>query len=571
MEKPPSAGRLSPEAEEIITLGRLLKRSRNEERRRAVDGIVASSLTVREKIQEIQALDAGGEQDTGADGDEMRRTRPLRYRLPALADILKKPYSRLPYLSYLFGDYRRILSFGKVTGVLQPVRFFPDVRLRRDVLPFLDKEIKGWAGELNEIVTEGLEHSWHYLRKGEYNILVVMKQLCEKIQSTGFSFFDHKDPYLINKLRSVEILFFVFYYQEDYQRLLQSSLKQIGDNDPRMSARYSRAVELADRLLRFDGSTPSLYNILLGLNMVKYRRYLNIRDLVCPDLGELINTRDFACPPAVKERIRTLVADGRQRLEELRKQQEATKRIKSFLTLDDAAAVSFEPLRSLYEQQHIGVPGYLLAADTEDVVRFAPRLFDILDRTYTPLLNGQIDIEEIGAVTLFSHDFFQLEFLRIRRITGRVWDSGEEKIPLSRFLDLQHSTKGIKDAEAEILRQVNETVEVLLEMAKKTETVLKASTTSQDQGSGPLDPMVLHGKRFAIPHKKRRIVSTGILRDKPIAAALQEFVGLCFTIAVYLHYLPVYTPLEEEPRLSKELNSQLEVLNRLSGPQNSSA
>jgi hypothetical protein len=285
----------------------------------------------------------------------------------------------------------------------------------------------------------------------------------------------------------------------------------------------------------------------------------------------LINARAFACPPEVKERISALIADGRKRLEQLRKQQETTKRIKSFLTLDDAAGVSFEPLRNLYEQQQIGVPGYLLAADTEDVVRLAPRLFDILDRTYAPLLNGQIDIEEIGAVTLFTHDFFQLEFLRIRRITGRVWDSGEEKIPLSRILDLQHSAKGIKETEAEILRQVNEAVEVLLEIANKVETVLKTSSTSRAQVSGPLGPMVLHGKKFSIPHKNRRIVSTGVLRDKPIIAALHDFVGLCFTIAVFWHYLPIYSPLEEAPRLSKELTAQLEVLNRLSGPQKSSA
>ena len=57
MGKSPSTGRLSSEAEDIITLGQLLKRSRNEERRRSVDGNVASSLTVREKIQEIQNPD----------------------------------------------------------------------------------------------------------------------------------------------------------------------------------------------------------------------------------------------------------------------------------------------------------------------------------------------------------------------------------------------------------------------------------------------------------------------------------------------------------------------------------
>jgi hypothetical protein len=557
---------LSREAEDIITLGRLLKRARSEEQRLAVDGIVASALTVGEKIQEIQKLDAGGEQDTRDDGEEAKRTRPLRYRLPALADILKRPYSRLPYLPFLFGDYRRILGFGKLTEVLEPVRFLPDVRLHRSVLLFLNQELKRWAGELNEILSVGLEDSWHYLRKAEYNVLVVMKQLCEKIQSTSFNLFDHKDPNVINKLRSLETLYLVFYYEEDYQQLLHSSVQKIGKNDPRVSGRLPAAEEAIRRILEFDGSTPSLYNILLGLNMVKYRRYLTMRDLLCTDLGELLNTRDFACPPEVKERIRALVVEGRRRLEELREKQETTARIKKYLTFDDSAALSFEPLRVLYEQPRTGEPGYLLASDTEDAACLAPRLFDILDRTYTPLLNGQVDLEEVGGASVFSHDFFQLEFQRIRRITGRVWDSGEEKVPLSRLLDLQHSTKGMKDVEAEILRQVNEGIEVLLEMAKKVETVLQTRSKGGGRTGGPLDPMILHGKKFSIPHEKRRIVSPGILHSRSVAEALGEFVGLCFTIAVFWHYLPVYGPLEEEPRQSKELKSQLEVLNRLAGP-----
>ena len=123
MAKSASSGRLGPEAEDIIALGQLLKQQRDEERRRAVNAIAASGLSVREKIQEIQKLDAGGRQEIDGENEGTQRTRPLRYRVPALIDILKKPYARIPYLSYLFGDYRRILSFGKVTQVFTPVWF----------------------------------------------------------------------------------------------------------------------------------------------------------------------------------------------------------------------------------------------------------------------------------------------------------------------------------------------------------------------------------------------------------------------------------------------------------------
>jgi hypothetical protein len=567
MSKSARSGRLSPEAEDIITLGQLLKRQRNEERRIAVDEIVASVLTVREKIQEIHKLDAGGTQSIEGEDAGARRTRPLRYRVPALIDILKKPYAKLPYFAYLFGDYRRILSFGKFTLVFTPVRILPDVKLSQAVPLLLSRELRQWAAELSEIVTLGLEDGWHYLRKIEYNLLVVMKQLCEKILSINFNLFDYKDPNLLNKLRSLEALFLVFHYRESYQELLHSSLRQIVRNDPRVGDKYDTAVDLIHKLLHNDGSTPSLYNIILGLNMLKYRRYLSLRDLLCTDLGELINTKDFACPPDVKEKIKALVADGRRRLAELRSHQEKTKKLKTFLTLEESGEVSFDPLRIFYDQANSLGGESAFAADSEDILRFAPRFFDTFDRTFAPLLNGQTDLEKVGAVTLFTHDFFQLEFLRIRRIAGRVWDYSEDELPRTRFLDLQHSTKGIQSLEAEILKQVNEGLEVIFEMAKKVETILNTRRKSGGRTTGPLDPMILHGKNFSISHGKRSILSTGVLNGKTVVEALTYFVGICFTVAVFYHFPPVYGPLEEEPRNSKELRSELEILSRLAGPE----
>jgi hypothetical protein len=365
----------------------------------------------------------------------------------------------------------------------------------------------------------------------------------------------------------LETLFLVFYYQENYQQMLQLSLQQLGKNNPGTGDKVEAAAELIHKILHFDGSNPSLYNIILGLNMFKYRRYQAMHDLLCTDLGELINTKDFACPPEVKQRIQEIVVDGRRRLAELRSHQEKTNQLKTFLTLDDSGNVSFEPLQTLYEQLKPEAAGYSFTSDSEGILPFVPRLFDILDRTFAPLLNGQIDIEELGAVTIFTHDFFQLEFLRLRRIVGYVGDHGEQELPRSRFLDIQHSAKGIQSLEAEILRQVNEGLEVLLEMAEKVKTVLNTRRKSGGRSTGPLDPMILQGKRFTVPHGKRRIVSTCIYGGKTVIDALSYFVGVCFTIAVFYHYPPVYTPLEQEPRNNSELKAQLEVLNRLSGSQ----
>ena len=108
---------------------------------------------------------------------------------------------------------------------------------------------------------------------------------------------------------------------------------------------------------------------------------------------------------------------------------------------------------------------------------------------------------------------------------------------------------------------------MIFEMAKKVETILGTRKKRGGRPTGPLDPMILHGKSFSIPHGKRRILSAGVLNGKTVVEALTYFVSICFTIAVFFHYPPVYDPLEREPQNSKELKSQLEILSRLAGPQ----
>jgi hypothetical protein len=58
-----------------------------------------------------------------------------------------------------------------------------------------------------------------------------------------------------------------------------------------------------------------------------------------------------------------------------------------------------------------------------------------------------------------------------------------------------------------------------------------------------------------------------VLNGKTVDEALTYFVSICFTIAVFYHYPPVYNPLERELQNSKELRSELEILSRLAGPE----
>jgi hypothetical protein len=563
-----SSGNTSREVEAYITLGRLLGKEREDDAWEAIDQIVSSSLSVQEKIQAIQELDAKSAKEPAKENKESQRTIPFKYRLPALFDILKKPFTRISYFSYLFGDYRRTLAFGKVNRILDPVLFPPDVKLNPEVPVFLTNYPKPWATDLSKTLEIVLEDSWHYLQKIEYNLLVVLKQLCDKIASINFSLFNYKDRNLLNKLKSLETLFLVLHYHPYYYELLLNSLKQVTNKDMRLRDQYEGIINLVNNLLQSDCSVPSLYNFLVGLNMLKYRRFLTLDDLVYKDLGELINTKEFACTPDIKKKISDTIIEGRRRLSMLHETQQKTKKLKASLCFDQSGEVSFDQLQHFYDQVDILDEARSFQTDQQNIMALVPHLFNIFDRTFYPLLNGHVQLADVGKVTLFTHDFFQLDFLRIRQVAEKLGGlaSGYDSFPRDRFLELQYSSKGMSSVEADIIKNINEGMDIISEIGTKVETIIITRRDTPSETSGPLDPMILRGKNFSLPHENRMIFSSAILDGKSVLEALSYVVSIYLTIAVFLHYPTIYDLLQGETQVSKDLRSELEILNRLAGP-----
>jgi len=572
MNGPQSPSKKSRQAEDYIALGRLLSKKRSEQLAEAVNHIVASDLSLRDKISAINEIDTGAklgldnEPEGAAEPGQI--SKPLRYRLSELLLILKKPYSRVPYLSYLLGDYRRILAFGRSTGIFDPVFFLPDVKVNQILSEFLSHTLKPWAAELSEFLDLALEDSWHYLRKIEYNLLVVLKQLCDKILSASFTFFDYRDKNLLNKVKSLEVLFLVFHYRKHYRELLQASLEQITKKDMRLSDRYEDTKELVSRILDQSSGPPSLYNFLLGLNMLKYRRFFSIDSIICTDIGELINTVQFACTPEIKEKISSLIIEGRKRLVALREEQEKIKKLDAFVETDDSGETSFAALETFYDQECSAIKGHSFASDKVDVMRLLPRFLAIVDQIFSPLLNGQVQIEKVDSVSLFSNDFFQLDFLRIRRVAERIRGlaSTLESFPLEKFRNLQHSSKGITNVEAEIMKQVNGGMDITDEIAEKLEFILAGGPKNEKEAAAALDPSILRGKRFAIPYANKRLLSKSNLNGKSVVEALSYTVSILYTMAAFLHYRPVYLLLEQRQQVDRDLRSEMEILIRLAGP-----
>lgn len=177
---------------------------------------------------------------------------------------------------------------------------------------------------------------------------------------------------------------------------------------------------MVNNLLQSDRGIPPLYNFLVGLNMLKHRQFFTLDDLVYKDLGELINIREFACTPDIKNKISETIIECRRRLSILQEKQQNTKKLKASLHFDQSGEVSFGNLQHFYDQADILDKERIFQADRSNMMLLVPNLYNIFDRTFYPLLNGHVQLADVGKVTLFTHDFFQLDFQRIRELTEKM-------------------------------------------------------------------------------------------------------------------------------------------------------
>jgi hypothetical protein len=116
------------------------------------------------------------------------------------------------------------------------------------------------------------------------------------------------------------------------------------------------------------------------------------------------------------------------------------------------------------------------------------------------------------------------------------------------------------------MKNLDEGMEVMADMQSKLQRVLAGRQGSGQRAEQPLEPTILRGKSFALPHENRKLVGGGVLDGKTVAEALTYFVVCFCTLAVLVRYAPVCSLLDEERQIDREIHGVVEMMGRLTAP-----
>jgi hypothetical protein len=568
--EPTASAELTREADDHIALGLLLRKDRQGPKKSAVQKVLSSSLTTSQKVDKIREIDE--KQDSVGVLRVLRSAsaQAARGQISRISRAIKQPVQGLSYFSFLLREYGRVRQFGRRTHVLEAGIWPPGIRLDPNLAFFLVKQAQAWAAELSTRLQAVVEHGWLHLTPRQYNHVVLVKRLADRIQSFDFLHLNLREMNIVDRFKRIESLFLMLHYHGETMGVVLGALRTFYEKQHDPEQEIERTHSLVARLLSEDITLPSLYNCLLGFNILKRRRFLTLADLMREGLGEMVDTRGFDCDAQVRGRMDGYIDESIESIKRLHEQLQEARRINSYVTLDDQGRPDAAILEVLYGSAEARET-HDFNADQQNLVVFGSRLMRAFDTVFSPLLNGQVALRTIGKVPIFARAFFELEFTRIRTLIEKL-ETGPfhfSSFPLQRYFQIKGARLGAIGNETDVSLLVDEAVGCLVDLGKTLTKVLGLRTplgASRDPAI-PLEPVVLQGKAFSLPHEDQLIHSRSLLSGMTVGEGIATAVTVCFTAGLLFQddFLSLYHG--KEKRLAEELRRRMRLMENLLDPE----
>jgi hypothetical protein len=569
--EPVARREIEKEADNHIALGRLLRKVRPEKKKNAVQKILASELSVPQKIERIREVDGMEEEQEVTQVVQEAAAQGARRRVARLIQTVKEPQKALPYFSYLFQQYGKIREFGAQSRVLTARIWPPGVRADPELRDFLVEQVQAAALALSPRLALVAEHGWLHLTPAQYNQVMLLRRLVQRLLAFDFVHLNFRDRNVIEKLRRIEGLFLMIHYRPETLGSIVSSLRTVYQKQRGGEKELDEATGLAIRLLNADSPLPCLANCLLGLNILRCRRLLTLQDLIRKGLGDMVSSRDFDCDPPVRKRIDDYVEAAVDSIRKLHDQIAEARRLNAFISRDGDGNLDIAELRAFYNTGD-GKEKYDFTPDQDNMILFAFRLLRRFDRTFSSLLNGHVILEGPEKVAVFSRSFFQLEFSRLRTVTEKL-EKGPftfNRFPLSRYLQMKEAQLGAVGNEMEARQLIDEGVASLVDLGKTVSRILSLKRPAPPGNKTkvePLEQVVLQGKPFSLPHEQRKLTTQSLLNGRTVAEALSEAVSVCFSTGLLMQDQFLFLFLGRERKSQAELESRIQMVENLLDPE----
>jgi hypothetical protein len=394
-----------------------------------------------------------------------------------------------------------------------------------------------------------MERGWPSLAPVQYNLLVLLKRLADRLCDFDFRRLDLQSSNAIDRLRAVECLFLMLHGNPNFLQIICSALDRVGAGD---------ALGLVLQLLAEDCTIPSLYNCLLGLNMLKHRRYLRLEDLIHDAPPRIFATERYQFEKPVRLSVERLIRRTRESLNKMHEQLAEARSVRGYLATDVLGRFT---LKTFYDSVFPG-PASNFAADLQDLVVFMTRLFKSFDGLFAPLLIAKVPLENQGQVKLFSPLAFAAEIARLRAFVERLETefAPSARLSLVQYLKIKHGRLWAIGDENELCRLVGQTIGCLVDLGRKVHEILcPPSSAARKQFGSNLAARV--------PFLGSRLLTRSLLSHLTVAEALSELVTVCFSAGILFEDSILTTLLGQEKKLRTEIQSRITFLEKVLGPQ----
>jgi hypothetical protein len=551
----------------LSELGALLKKERNEYDLVRVEQVLTLSIDVEQKIERIKRIDRESQERKGDAGEEETTDDAQVSRNRGL---LKIRHRASTFVSYLFIDYTRIRTFGIRTHTLTTGMFSLRMRVSKDIVKAFQRYLQPCAVETEKCLKYILDLGWMYLTKRQYNLVEAFNRLCVKISTTHFGLLDYSSRDLIDKLWGIEKYFFTMHYREEYLRELIGAVTTVlRQEDP---PRYDpdRIRSLIKDILTAESMVPSLFNFLVALNMVKYRRFLTLGDLTARNVGRVVAVDSFTCHPEIQQRIDQFIKKCESGLKPLLEKRNALYRLRAIVPFTDSGRPDYSVLYSFYAGggKDEGTNDRDLESDRSNAARLLVNLHRTFTAGFLNLLDSSVETLEYGPVTVFRADRFSSDLFQLQYDVGKIERRLHllPEITLDSYVAIKQYYRGLKTDEAEVVATIEKAVAILVDLGEKLAEVIRRKSITVTRTANAAEAGRGTGRRAAAEvsgGESARIAGQKCTGGMTILEALTYASGICYLTGALFGSSKVAGLLQDNSEIEQELREKTATLERL--------
>lgn len=533
-------------------------------------------LSNREKISRIQLLDENDISEVPQKGQKKRGTpHTYRYfgsqikhsgksRAQKNREKIKRSLVPAPFFRYLFRELPRIRAFGVKSGILKPkflgVRAAPEIRSY--LLTFLQPLTSDCLNFINQLIGNG----WLYLTKKGYNLLVLFQRFCKSVVEFNFLKLNPKDRNYVDNLNNIERQFLALHYREEFIGKIINGAETLIKNNRREIPNIESLPSLIKKITTVGGEEQTFGNILLCLNMLKYRKYITVKDLMKQDLGEVVDSAFFDCSELTQKEIDRYIEETITRLKLLHQERYEIARLQNYVHVDESDNLILDRLQFFY-QNTLHNNEYDFDEDRKQVNSYAVKFISLFKNVYEPILNGKLELSDLGSVQLLPKAVFKEKFIQLKMVQKKI-EALLFKLPhfpRKRYLDLKNTGQGaiMAEAEAETVGLIDESVEIFADIGRGIDKLLRKDITDSaplKQDFDPLDSRMLEGESVRFPFANKIKDADHPFYDKPLREVLSDLVAVCYLFCSYMQDLTILHMIGKEKAVEDEIGKRLERL-----------